>query len=358
MNLMIVDDEFYNVESLRLKIESNRPQFDEIFCAYNLKQALQFFKKHEISIIICDIEMPGGSGLELLECIRKEQRNTICIYLTAYAKFEYISQAMKLSTIDYLLKPVEDEQLFASIDKAILQFQKNQRNLANDLQIIRLKENELSIQAKYWAELLEQNKLDAFISASYAYLHQLTIYQSENQKNFQNFSKKIFELLSTKLKNNNDFTALALFQEYTENFSPEHFDTTAQDLKHWIPNVVALYQKAQKQADNTNNAVTTIKAYIHSHLNEKLDRDSLASMVYLSPDYLSHCFKNETGFSLTNYIIEVRIQEAKRLLTKKNLTICDIAITCGFQNISYFTRQFKKSTGLTPKEYRSQYLNS
>ena len=71
MNLLIVDDEYYNVESVRLKLETKRPVFDHIFCAYNLKQALNIFNKYDVSIMICDIEMPGGSGLELLDHIRR-----------------------------------------------------------------------------------------------------------------------------------------------------------------------------------------------------------------------------------------------------------------------------------------------
>lgn len=104
MNLLIVDDEYYTVESISNKIRTLRPDFFEIFCAYNLTQALEAFSAHPIDLMICDIEMPGGSGLELLDQIRQAHYETVCIFLTAYAKFEYISRAMKLSSSDYLLK--------------------------------------------------------------------------------------------------------------------------------------------------------------------------------------------------------------------------------------------------------------
>ena len=108
MNLLIVDDEYYTVESISNKIRTLRPDFFEIFCAYNLTQALEAFSAHPIDLMICDIEMPGGSGLELLDQIRQAHYETVCIFLTAYAKFEYISRAMKLSSSDYLLKPLDD----------------------------------------------------------------------------------------------------------------------------------------------------------------------------------------------------------------------------------------------------------
>lgn len=102
------------------------------------------------------------------------------------------------------------------------------------------------------------------------------------------------------------------------------------------------------------DAVSAVKSYIRAHLPEDLTRDSLAAMVYLNPDYLSHLFKRETGVSLTGYIIETRIGEACRLLTEKDGNIREIAVACGFRNISYFTRQFKKHTGLTPRAFRQQ----
>ena len=101
-----------------------------------------------------------------------------------------------------------------------------------------------------------------------------------------------------------------------------------------------------------SGVVAVVKEYIQTHLYDELNRDMLAASVYLNPDYLSHIFRKETGTSLTNYIIDKRIQKAKQLLAQNEMSIRDIAIACGFQNISYFSRQFKKSTGMTPREFR------
>ena len=90
MNLLIVDDEYYSAEGTKKKIAQKGPLFDEIFCAYNMTQALEYLAGHSVAIMILDIEMPGGSGLELLDHIRQQGLDTICIFLTAYAKFEYI----------------------------------------------------------------------------------------------------------------------------------------------------------------------------------------------------------------------------------------------------------------------------
>ncbi len=353
MNLLIVDDEYYNVESVRLKLETKRPVFDHIFCAYNLKQALNIFNKYDVSIMICDIEMPGGSGLELLDHIRRRELDTVCIFLTAYAKFEYISQAMKLSSIDYLLKPVEEEQLLLSVDKATAQFEKQQKAARDTRQIVEMKKNELTLLSHYWHELLSQNKLSQLETAVLHYLLQLRHSQTTGPETLRTFYETFLHLLEICLKDSNETEALALLTAQCGSESEERACSSVSALSKWVPGILALFQNCRQKAADTDNAIAAVKAYIYSHLDEKLDRDMLAARVYLSPDYLSHCFKQQTGLSLTNYIIEERIQEAKRLLSDKHKNIRDIAIACGFQNISYFTRQFKKSTGMTPREYRS-----
>ena len=154
MNLLIVDDEYYTVESISNKIRTLRPDFFEIFCAYNLTQALEIFSTHPIDLMICDIEMPGGSGLELLDQIRQAHYETVCIFLTAYAKFEYISRAMKLSSSDYLLKPLDDHALLEALDKACAQCEKQQKDRVNTLHANYWKESELPLAEQFFLDLL------------------------------------------------------------------------------------------------------------------------------------------------------------------------------------------------------------
>ena len=103
---------------------------------------------------------------------------------------------------------------------------------------------------------------------------------------------------------------------------------------------------------NEENTVSSVKRYIKEHLAEDLSREALADTVYLTSDYLSHLFKKETGYSLTNYIIHERIETAKLLLVQKNMSIREVAAACGFDNVSYFSKQFRSITGVTPREYR------
>jgi len=74
--------------------------------------------------------------------------------------------------------------------------------------------------------------------------------------------------------------------------------------------------------------------------------------VGLNPAYFSTLFKKETGINFSNYLLNLRIENAKLLLKNSNLSLINIAVEIGFDNQSYFSNVFKKVTGMTPKQYR------
>ncbi|MDF9841619.1 MULTISPECIES: helix-turn-helix domain-containing protein [unclassified Paenibacillus] len=92
--------------------------------------------------------------------------------------------------------------------------------------------------------------------------------------------------------------------------------------------------------------------YIFNHLYEEITLGRLAEIAGLNPSYLSHLFKKETGLAVSDYIQHERIEEAKRLMELPGITLSDIAIRLHFNDQSYFTKVFKKFTGMTPRQYR------
>ena len=92
--------------------------------------------------------------------------------------------------------------------------------------------------------------------------------------------------------------------------------------------------------------------YIEVHYYEKVTLNQLAEMVYLSPSYLSRIFTKETGNSFNDYLNAVRINKAKSLLKYNDLRVADVANAVGFDDQSYFTKVFRRITGVTPVKYR------
>lgn len=114
---------------------------------------------------------------------------------------------------------------------------------------------------------------------------------------------------------------------------------------------------------NTASSMNTIKLikivtnYIEAHFDEKILLEDLAKYANISVYHLSHIFKKCTGQSPNEYINFYRLTMAANRLLAEDTQILNIAIECGYNNISYFNRIFKKKYGVTPKEYRNNYMN-
>lgn len=100
--------------------------------------------------------------------------------------------------------------------------------------------------------------------------------------------------------------------------------------------------------------IRTIKTYIGQHYAKDLSLDHLSSRVHLSPGYLSRLFKRETGENLSSYVQNARIEEAKTLLRTTALKTYEVAERVGIPDPVYFSRTFKKLTGIKPKDYRRE----
>lgn len=99
-------------------------------------------------------------------------------------------------------------------------------------------------------------------------------------------------------------------------------------------------------------AVANAKKYIDDHYSQTITLDKLASLTYISRYHLSHLFKLETGLTVIEYLHSVRTNRAITLLLTTNMSIAQIAFSTGFNSASYFSKQFKAKTGLSPNQYR------
>lgn len=109
-----------------------------------------------------------------------------------------------------------------------------------------------------------------------------------------------------------------------------------------------------KQSKSTKD-ISFIKHYLETYYHESIQLEDLASMTHLSRFYISHSFKKEIGMSPMEYLIDIRIKESKILLRTTNYSISQVADIVGFTTPTYFSKQFRKSTGISPTDYREQF---
>jgi AraC family transcriptional regulator len=112
------------------------------------------------------------------------------------------------------------------------------------------------------------------------------------------------------------------------------------------------YQLVEYQDGFSKHKLQRAIDYINANLNENLSLTKIASELDISHYYFCHLFKNSTGITPHQYLIQQRVERAKQLLRQLEKTIADVAMDCGFANPSHFAKHFRKYTGVTPRQFR------
>lgn len=256
MKLLIVDDEIYAIQGILDSVDWKKLNFEEVLTANSYAQAVNEFVRQPIDVLLCDIEMPYGSGLDLVEWVKGHYPETECIFLTCHSDFDFARQAIELQALDYVLKPAVPSKIEKVLQKAI--------------------------------DLIEERRRS----------HQ--------------------------------------YEDYGRRYINE------------------LSRTEDETASRPKDVVEKVKQYIQAHISENISVDDLAGIVYLSADHLRRIFKKQENITIVDYIIKKRMELAKTLLERDELTITMISAKVGYNNYSYFTKMFKKMYGMTPREYQHQ----
>ena len=141
--------------------------------------------------------------------------------------------------------------------------------------------------------------------------------------------------------------ALALAWEF---FSEKKPQRVLEDFSKAVDRILTTV--AQKETSTDSELIGRLKRFIQREYKRDLSLADVAGEANLAPAYVSHVFKRETGQGIVEYITELKMKEARRLLMDKSLKVVQIAKSCGYENQSYFNKLFKAYYGMTPKQYR------
>lgn len=115
------------------------------------------------------------------------------------------------------------------------------------------------------------------------------------------------------------------------------------------------FKQGQSKIEMEDNRIAKTVLYIRKHLNEAIELEKLAGISCLSKDHFIRLFKKELGTTPLQYINQKKIEKAQLLLITEELAVKEIAFQLAFDDYSYFNRLLKKTTGVTPQEYRRLY---
>jgi len=107
-------------------------------------------------------------------------------------------------------------------------------------------------------------------------------------------------------------------------------------------------------SDNAKGVIHQVKKYIERHFGENITLKDIADDFYMNPVYLGQLFKKTYGIYFKDYILQVRINAAKKMLRQTDMRVYQVAESVGIGNADYFVTQFEKIVGMTPTQYRNK----
>ena len=139
--------------------------------------------------------------------------------------------------------------------------------------------------------------------------------------------------------------------------SSEETSAMAEELSQTVSRSIDTVADLKKEKIYSKTVMHCMN-YISCHLNRPVCVTEIAAQVKRNPDYLSSLFKKETGKTISEYVMESRLQAARNMLLDSDCSCAEVSAAFGFSSQSYFTRMFRLYTGETPKKFREKYMQS
>lgn len=378
------------------------------------EQALEFIRRRRPHIVICDIDLPRLNGLELLSRCAEEYPKIVFIMLTDRADFGTARESMRHRAADYLLKTDLDEGTLAaalkravrscgyrnaphqagpgrddgggpdagsirhwvevllqggegSISRAVLELKKQGaavRCMAVDFVVVRpgqaeglrsLPPEEEARRFLLCCELADRLAQKFLPHGGHVVLPRdgagglLYLWDVESADHLGRFQRRMDACLR-------DLALVRASLLVTEILPEERLP----ELRAQLAALRAVFDAAPRpilhygQLLGHSDYVTRAKQYVERHILERVQLQDAAAALGITPNYLSHCFKRQTGQNFIDYVNAAKIRWACVLLENGGMQVGEIARMLGYESAYYFTRLFKRQMDATPTGYRAR----
>ena len=404
LTIVIADDEPIALKSGELLIRKEFPNLEIAGLAGDGIEFKNMVEKLKPDIAIVDINMPGLSGLEAMELLKRRGSRTHFLIHSAYSNVEYLKAALDLHTDGYIVKPGKRDEVIETISKMcrLVEREKEAGRMQEEVKTVLQVVNPFfgsEILMSILSEKTDQENFDAYCRMNHIQFSGGCIITYLPEKGTLQDRKKILlgisEILAdicSHLTTVNDHELIVML------FLPAEIEPTKQKtwcgeiaeiladgiekltLKPFLYGIGSIYDTFARMkdsyqestdlfssdpasdaffndsADKLDDYAMQAKDYIRHHYTKDISLNDCANRIGICPYYLSRVFKDRTGMNFVEYLSAVRMEAAKSLCEDESLSIREIAEKSGYANITYFYRVFKKAVGLTVGEYRKERL--
>lgn len=395
--LLIADDESIIRRGIRGSINWDKFDIEIVGEAEDGEVALEKCKELRPDILLVDICMPFLNGLELIEAVNSILPNTIILIITGHNEFEYAQKAIRMNVVDYILKPIDEDELEEIVCKMVemLDIKKKENSIANlehyevrknfnhmrELFLLEiLKGNEESFDNKFKYYNVDTSKKMGIVVLNHIgnecmILQDKRITVLANIKNtVKLIIKNYIESIVTIDRDNNTVVALYIcdtisdFHKICISLEKRIQTQLGKDILVYqnfigndIKNIEYIYSSIIKNLNKNKEyspSVTLAKKYIENYYyKSQLTLDVVANFINVNPTYLSRLLKNELGSSFIDYLTKVRIKKSIEFMEENSMKLYEIAEEVGYNTQHYFSTAFKKVMGVSPNHYRLKGVN-
>lgn len=412
LKALVVDDEYLVRMGITQTIDWADYNVEIVGEASNGEEGLELAHLYQPDVIITDVRMPYMNGLEFIEKIRESDPLVGIVVLSGYDEFQYAQAALRYGASTYLLKPINIEELAATVQSVGNEIIEKKLRARRFMQLSKEMD---SIAKQFWQDLLHGQLTGESIIAEKAALLDLQLepgdaifpltiaISPDNQRSEASIELSALESAAASVLREHSFELLSLFYEHNLRWvivirGKEREDTAAfvrkagQQLYEWsvqhIGQSVSIgigqptsrwaelegaYRQSMVAAQRASSGIERVLygdedagarcrreirealAYIREHYSENITVEMVANAVFVSPTHLMHLFRKELDKTFYECLTEYRIEEAKRILRNPMYRVYEVGNQVGFTDSKYFSQIFKKMTGMPPSEYAKIY---
>ncbi|WP_020619169.1 response regulator [Paenibacillus daejeonensis] len=350
MSVIIVDDERWNRDMIRTLGAWEELDLEIVGEAEDGQSALELAERLQPTILITDMRMPGTDGIWLLEQIRQLLPKIQIIVVSGYDDFKYTKPAVRHQAVEYLLKPIDPEELNDTLGRCKLLAEQSRSSAQPRLAALDREAQQSLSSLKHLLRLHFNNLHEDGIRATCDRMAQELNQGGNGSEQDAALAERIrheLELLLAEL--------LAVNGLEPEPEAVMRYDTLEQSVAAMADRYgAAMHRVEQNRKLKHKFKLDEVRTYIDLHFAEPLSLEQVARIFFVSKEYLSKLYKQTYGITVMDYVLQRRMEQAKAWLEEEEFSIKTIAEMTGYEDMSYFYRVFKKHYGVAPGEMRKQ----
>jgi len=349
IKILVVDDEKMIRDGIVMTMPWNEIGMEVVGSASDGLKALEMIQKFKPHIVLTDIRMPKLDGIELLKASKALIPSTVFVMLSGYDDFVYAQQAIKYGAVDYLLKPLSEDELKKILMKLKKELENEISGYCQHLAIKKLINKELEL---FYLAVKNGDKHNALLR-----LGDILDNSALKELQLDQYRRIIIEIMYSLLDISNKAPFNLSEKALLDGFALEEVligYTDLAEIKDWLYRFTENLMDRLHEYTEGNYQFMLKKAieFVEAHFDEDISVKDVATSLFLSPNYFSHIFKKAKGECFTDYLNRVRIEEAKKILSQRTNKVYEVAEMVGYHDYKYFSSVFKKYVGVSPTRFK------